>query len=582
MSPGPPRSTDDRRRPASAPGRRWLRLALRSYRALVLGAIVVLIHRYDSWLDREREAPDVSLDDVAALVPAAASLGPADMDSGFRQVLDDQGRTVASVVTTLPEAGHIIGYSGPTDCLVALDPDGRIAGVRILASDDTVEHVNRILQSPGFLRQFTGWNPRLASGRQHGIKAVSGATLTSRAIERAISVRLGGSRESPLFSRQTTLADVSSHFPSAASLDPDPAVPGSHRVLDAERRTIGRVIRTSPVADAVTGYRGPSNSIVFLDPSGKVTGFRVLESFDTPEYVEDLRYDPAFFRVFDGLTIGEVAEIDLREAGIEGVSGATMTSRAVARGIIDRMQSLANQDPGADADPRPGVRDIATIALVLLATAVAFTSWRGRRRLRWALRLLVVGFLGLAAGNLLAQSLFVGWARSGIPWVAAPGLAVLALAALALPLATGRNVYCHHLCPHGAAQEIVGRLSRFRQRSPPLRAARILRAIPALTLAAVVVLALLPVRFNFAAIEPFHAYVVAVAGTTTIVIALAGLAASLFHKLPYCRYGCPTGAVLEFLRSGGSADRFRKRDSVAGVLLVLAFLLYLFRAKVAA
>ena len=52
-----------------------------------------------------------------------------------------------------------------------------------------------------------------------------------------------------------------------------------------------------------------------------------------------------------------------------------------------------------------------------------------------------------------------------------------------------------------------------------------------------------------------------------MVIAIGGLIASLFVPMAYCHYGCPTGALLNFIRGHGRTDRFGRRD-IAGALLV--------------
>jgi hypothetical protein len=84
--------------------------------------------------------------------------------------------------------------------------------------------------------------------------------------------------------------------------------------------------------------------------------------------------------------------------------------------------------------------------------------------------------------------------------------------------------------------------------------------------------------FNLAAIEPFDAYVPRVAGGATLTIAVVGLLASLLEPMAYCRYGCPTGAVLNYVRRRGVGDGFQKRDLAALALLALALGLWLLAA----
>ena len=45
------------------------------------------------------------------------------------------------------------------------------------------------------------------------------------------------------------------------------------------------------------------------------------------------------------------------------------------------------------------------------------------------------------------------------------------------------------------------------------------------------------------------------------------LIASLLAPQAYCKYGCPTGKLLELVRSHGRADRFNRRDAAAVPLL---------------
>jgi len=76
--------------------------------------------------------------------------------------------------------------------------------------------------------------------------------------------------------------------------------------------------------------------------------------------------------------------------------------------------------------------------------------------------------------------------------------------------------------------------------------------------------------YSLTAIEPFDAYLFRVAGWATITVAIVGLAFSLVVPMAYCRFGCPTGALLVFLRRHGRSDRFSLRDWVALGLVAIA------------
>ncbi len=103
--------------------------------------------------------------------------------------------------------------------------------------------------------------------------------------------------------------------------------------------------------------------------------------------------------------------------------------------------------------------------------------------------------------------------------------------------------------------------------------ARGLRWLPALLLALVLAITILVLPIDLASLEPFDAYLIRSAGWATVTLAVAGLIASLFVPMAYCHYGCPTGALLEFLRTRGPTDRFSRRDFAAAFLVALAAVL---------
>ena len=136
---------------------------------------------------------------------------------------------------------------------------------------------------------------------------------------------------------------------------------------------------------------------------------------------------------------------------------------------------------------------------------------------------------------------FAGWAQSGVPWERAPILALLSLAALLVPMATGKAFYCHQLCPHGAAQQWM-RKFRKPSASPKGWTEYSIRPVGLL-----VWWYFLPSPFG-----SYGGYPRAVRRLRmgsgrglTIAIALISLFASAFVPMAYCRYGCPTGTVLK-------------------------------------
>lgn len=366
------------------------------------------------------------------------------------------------------------------------------------------------------------------------------------------------------------VAEVTGWFTNAAELRLDLGARGGFHVLAQDGAELGYLIRTLPQAERIIGYCGITDTLVAVDREGRVLGFRIRKSEDTKTHVGDVMADRHFKKTWTGMTWEEVAGMDLKKAGVEGVSGATMTSLAVAEGIVHRFR-VAQGELRPQA-VRVGVRDFGLAAVVALGAWLTFTKRAGRERWRRWFQWVVIGYVGFLNGDLLAQSLLAGWAKSGIAWHMAPGLVLFAAAAFAVPWMGKRPLYCQQLCPHGAAQEIITRLAPLRWRIHiPTSLDRALRWLPGGLLLFVLTVVMLPLDFDLASLEPFDAYLIRSAGVATIAVAVIGLVAALCVPKAYCKYGCPTGALLEFIRARGPEDNFGSRDVAAGVLLGVAF-----------
>jgi hypothetical protein len=376
---------------------------------------------------------------------------------------------------------------------------------------------------------------------------------------------------------EITLDEIRPFFPAAAKLDPDTSERRGLFVLDKSSNPVGYVLRTSPVSDSIKGYAGPTDTLLALDyPGMKVLGIKIRSSWDTKVHVKDVGNDEYFMGLWNGKTWDEVAGLDPRAAHIEGVSGASLTSLAIANAIQHRFK--VSKDAAAIKPPPVHLRPHDWGLLAVIAAALAFTFVPHLRSHTWARRafqIVLIGYVGFWNGQLLAQSLMSGWSAGGVAWRTAPALALLLAAALIVPWTSRRAIYCSQICPHGAAQEWVGRLSRRKLRLPH-GLERGLRWLPPLLIAFVLTITMWKLPIDLADVEPFDAYLIRTASVSiiTIGIAVAGLVAAVFVPMAYCKYGCPTGLILNFLRSHGRADTFGRRDYAAGLLVLLTVGLY--------
>ncbi|MCA9245947.1 MAG: FMN-binding protein [Planctomycetales bacterium] len=600
------------RSPRERPSR-WRTFGLHGFRLVLFLIILLAIHRQHRWFVAQKRGERVEplkIEQVLPFFPKASSLGDYDAEHGGQQVTDATGKLLGFVVQTSPEADKVIGFSGPTNSLVAFGADNRVLGASVIRSGDTREHLQKVVENEQFMTALRGLTWQEASHAE--VDAVSGATLTSSAIVEGIAVRLGGENPSSRFPNEIAVDEAKQFFLSAVRLEVDPEKPSLRRVLDGNGQLLGRITRTSPHADQMMGYQGPTDTLIALDAKGLVVGAMIRSSFDNNEpypFVNYVKEDEYFFNTFKGFRLEEIAQLDMVDAGIEGVSGATKTSTTVAEAIIHTAKEIGREKPLPKPKPlielRP--RDYGTAAMVVAALGISLTHLRGRRWLRVMFQVALIVYLGFINADMVSQALLVGWAQNGVAWRVAPALVLLTLAALICPLLTGRQVYCTHLCPFGAMQDLLRysprrvqllrmrKFDRLRARVPvlflltvflipmqwllrltqrqlrvPRKVDRLLRLLPAMLLTLVVLVAMLHWPLSLVGIEPFDAFVFRIAGWATLSIAAVGLVFAAFKPMAYCHYGCPTGAMLNFLRFSGASGRFSRRDWFACALAAAA------------
>ena len=559
-----------------SPGRRFRHL----FRFIALATIVGLIHKsHQEFLSKLNDkGQPIELSDVQKVLPQAVALNSEDDNPAVVHAYDVQEKRIGLITQTSPQGDSAIGFSGSTNLMVIWDEEDQVSSVSIRTSGDTVDHVDAILEKPDFFKQFEG-KTREDLAELGNIEAVSGATLTSMAIVDAIALRFGGEKKVGRFTNPIQLEEVIKYFKTASELVPSTTHPSLVEVHDNNGTVLGKVGRTSPYSDQIIGYQGPVDTLLAFDQNSSLQGMRIRSSFENQPYADYPNDDAYFESLFTGKTIAELADMNLTEEEVEGVSGATMTSIAMAEGIVKTAGDWDRESVSVKDSAKPLIywkaRDYGSLGVILFAGFVAFTRRGKTKFFRITLQILLVCYLGLVNGDILSQALFAGWAQNGIPWQRAPILALLSLAALIIPMATGKSFYCHQLCPHGAAQQWMRKLKK-KPIHIPRALDNILKCVPVALLFFVVFLAFSSSTHTVAILEPFDAYVWEVAGAIAIAIALISLLVSAFVPMAYCRYGCPTGAMLKLFEFGKNDQGWTRRDYLSFGLLGLALILYLF------
>ncbi|HEX2988545.1 MAG TPA: 4Fe-4S binding protein [Chloroflexota bacterium] len=125
---------------------------------------------------------------------------------------------------------------------------------------------------------------------------------------------------------------------------------------------------------------------------------------------------------------------------------------------------------------------------------------------------------------------------------------VLFAGVVLLTLAT-KSTFCGWICPFGALQEWIGNLGKLlgvKRQAVPSRVDRALRYFKYVVLVWAVTGAATAGVMVFRDVDPYHALVeaTAIGFTSSTVVLLITLAASLFVERPWCKYACPLGALI--------------------------------------
>ena len=301
------------------------------------------------------------------------------------------------------------------------------------------------------------------------------------------------------------------------------------------------VVNTRVLAKDVQGYGGPVPLKIHIDKDGRLTAIEAEPNAESPSFFDRAK---ELFSRWQGKTIDEAMAED-----VDAVSGATFSSKAIIRNVqrglaYAKQRSQWGEDGSVGALETSAPPIVALIAVLLGAVVPLFTN---NRRLHLVQLVVNVVVLGLWTGTFVSYTLFLrlfagGVSLSAIGTLAAPLL--MLIVALLYPLAGRSGHYCAHVCPFGSAQELAGKLSRRKLRITP-RVLHVLTALRNLLWGVLMALLLTGTCSAWIDYELFTAFIYSSASVWVIVLAVLFLVLSVWVSRPYCRFVCPTGALMK-------------------------------------
>lgn len=318
------------------------------------------------------------------------------------------------------------------------------------------------------------------------------------------------------------------------------------------------VVNTKPLAKDVQGYGGPVPLKIHIK-DGRVAAVEAEPNAESPDF---------FNRAKELLNHWQNKSVDEALAEeVDAVSGATFSSRAIIanmqrglayaqkrgqwseEGSVGALETSASpivgSEDGSVGALETGASPIVALIVVLLGAVVPL--FYNNRRLHLVQLAVNVVVLGLWTGTFVSYTLFLrifagGVSLSTIGALAAPLL--MLIVALIYPLAGRSGHYCANICPFGSAQELAGKLSRRKLRITP-RVLKLLSVLRNLLWGVLMALLLTGTCTAWIDYELFTAFLYSSASVWVIVLAALFLVLSVWVPRPYCRFVCPTGALIK-------------------------------------
>ncbi len=299
------------------------------------------------------------------------------------------------------------------------------------------------------------------------------------------------------------------------------------------------------------GFGGPLKVAVSVDSTGTVINAVVVENRETPSWFDKVMKSP-LLKSMTGKSYKDPFEIG---RDVDGITGATYTTRAVVQSIQKAGREIALNEldlPKPDEKP-PGLKiGYPEVVLVLLLAMGVFgikaASGQNKKRVRRLLLLSGLAIIGFMVNHPLTlvdiNKFLMGYwpdVHYQLYWY------LLIFGVLLIFLTTNKNIYCHTICPFGAAQEylaVFGKAKNYHSKRYHEVFKWLRRGIVWLAL-------FIALIFRNPGISSYEVYstLFSLSGTNREVLFLTiVLLFSLFVKRPWCKYLCPIPAFEDYLR----------------------------------
>ena len=314
-----------------------------------------------------------------------------------------------------------------------------------------------------------------------------------------------------------------------------------YEVYDNDNNVLFFVLLTSPYCDDIYGWGGKLPFAILINPSNQIQSLHLLPNRETPSWIEGL-HSVNFFDSWNGLEPIEALSYE-----VDAISGSTLTCDAVIKSMNRRLALYNSVEEKITKKSIQWNAGFIVSLIVFIFSLLSFFLTKVFRKFRFLLLLSTLGVLGFWQANMLSLANIENWLLNGIDPITNLVIIFILLFSILLPLITNKSFYCQYLCPFGSAQELAGKIP-VKKIKIGNKTSRILNSIKYILLVIATMIMILQVDVRLEYFEPFSAFQIKFASYFVLSLAVVMLILSVFSNKIWCKYFCPTGALLSMLR----------------------------------
>ncbi|MGF1759898.1 FMN-binding protein [Photobacterium sagamiensis] len=292
------------------------------------------------------------------------------------------------------------------------------------------------------------------------------------------------------------------------------------------------------------GYGGEMKLTVTVEPNGDIQRVAILSAKDTSSYLD---------KVVDGKLFDAMLGKNIKTSlVVDGISGATLSSNGLIQAVDNAADPIRKElfgytlsEPDSALDHLSWL-DIAAVLIFAAAVWVSKSRHPRKNALNWTVLVTSMILFGFYSASLFSSST-MGIMVSG-SWLSGLGnytALILLLLTVGYILAFNKNIYCQSICPFGASQQCLGKITN--AKAVNLKH-RFFIWFPRAILLSTLCFGVYFRNPAFFSYEPFGIMFGMVGSMYLFTLTFMIVLTSLVVHRPWCKSLCPINAMTDFLK----------------------------------